>query len=129
MIPLNLNLDKNGIMLIAVAVVAVAISIYIYVLHGTIDKLNDHISTLQVSLANVKLENARYVSILEKQNKAIEDMKLDLTKANESLESWKKQPREVKYRVIYKEREVKSNDCKDVKNTINSIRSLNFRSL
>ena len=63
---------------------------------------------------------------IESQNKAIDSQKVELAEKLQELEDWKNQPPEIKYKEVIKYAEVKSNECEDIKNVINSIRGTSF---
>lgn len=87
------------------------------------------IKDINIELANTKLENNRYKTMLDVQNKEILQLrtneKLNLAK----LSKWSKQAKEVKYRPIYKTKKVESNDCKQVKNRLDFVKQLDFNKL
>lgn len=68
-------------------------------------------------------ENLRIVT--EQLQKSSEETKVALKK----YEEFKNQPKEVKYKTIYKNVKGNSNECEDIKNAINIIRSLNINGL
>jgi len=83
----------------------------------------------QVALANYKLESVRYKNVVDVQNKQIQFLKVSKKKALDKLVKWKSLPPKIKYKTITKIREVKSDDCKDIKNTLDAIYSIDYNSL
>ena len=62
--------------------------------------------------------------------KPINEIAIDKELAMSKLEEWKAKPPQVRYEVIYKDREViKSNDCEDIKNRLDDVRVIDFNSL
>ena len=119
------NLVVGGVTLLLV----IGLYFYIHTLKTQIQDLRSQLSQNQVELANYKLESERYKNAIDAQNKLIEDLKVSKDDALTKLNKWKALPPKIKYKTITKIREVKSNDCKDIKNTINAIRNVDFNSL
>ena len=86
------------------------------------DKLNlqSEIDSLNYKLATEKNNYNQLKDRLENQNKIIDDLKIDYEKNIKEFEDWKNKPVEIKYK------EVKSNECKDIKLIIDDIRNSNF---
>jgi len=105
--------------------------IYFYVntLKNTIEDLENTQLRTNIELANEKLKSTRYKASLDAQNKEIEALKLQTFKASEKLKKYRSSPAKIKYKVIYRTREVKSNDCKDVQGVVDGVRAINFSSL
>lgn len=120
---------KNMIMAGIAGVLLVSLYFYIHGLHQDIEALKKSLLTNQVKLANSKLQSTRYKAALDSQNKEIEGLKAQRTLAESKLKKWKSKPPDVKYKVIYKVREVKSDDCKDIKNVIDTVRHFDYNSL
>jgi len=123
-----LNRNLWGMLVIAAA----AFGLYWY-----INSLRIEIKDLQVEVAEMKskydsksFEVERLEAVIETQNKAINELKVSEEKHLAELEEWKNKPAEVKYKyikdIIYKDKEVKSNDCEDIKAVIDNVRKLDF---
>ena len=125
----QLAIYKNMIMAGIVGIFVIGLYFYIHGLNKNIEALKKSLLQNQVKLANSKLESTRYKAALDSQNKEIEGLKTQKSLAESKLKKWKSKPPGVKYKVIYKVREVKSNDCKDIKNVINSVRHIDYNSL
>ena len=87
-----------------------------------LDKLNlqSEIDSLNYELATEKNNYNQLKDRLENQNKIIDDLKIDYEKNIKEFEDWKNKPVEIKYK------EVKSNECKDIKLIIDDIRNSPF---
>ena len=119
------NLIVGGVTLLLV----IGLYFYIHTLKSQIIDLKEQLNKNQIEIANFKLENERYKNAITTQNKQIEELKASKDNALAKLNKWKALPPKIKYRTITKIREVKSNDCKDIKNTINAIRNIDYNSL
>ena len=119
------NLIVGGVTLLLV----IGLYFYIHTLKSQINNLQDLLKDNQIELANSKLQGERYKNALDSQNKEIESLKLNEKLSLAKLKKWKSLPPKIKYKTITKIREVKSNDCKDIKNTINTIRNIDYNSL
>jgi hypothetical protein len=119
------NLILGGIILAAIA----GLYFYISGLKSDIKDLKITMLETQNKLVNEKRQSSLYRTTLKNQSKQIELLKVNTKLAKTKLQKWKAQPPQVRYKVIYKNREVKSNDCKDIKSTIDSIRSIDYSSL
>ena len=113
-------------------VLAIAIWFYFYIdgLKNKIDTLQDDLKDSYIEVANEKLQSTRYKNSLDTQSKEIDMLKHSEKLANSKLKKWKSLPPKIKYKTITKIREVKSSDeCKDIKSVLNSVRSIDFDSL
>jgi len=125
----QLNMYKN--LIVGGIVVALIVGLYFYVhsLKVQISGLRSDLKDSYVELANSKLEATRYKSALDAQSGKIEALKVNKDKADKKLAEWKAKPAEIRYNTIYKIRKVRSNDCKQIKATINSIRNIKYSDL
>ena len=119
------NIIVGGVTLLLV----IGLYFYIHTLKIQIQDLRSQLTQNQVELANYRLESERYKNAIDIQNKQIEELKVSKNNALAKLNKWKALPPKIKFRTITKIREVKSNDCKDIKNTINAIRNIDYNSL
>lgn len=94
-----------------------------------IANLNTAIAYYEVELEKLRSSNDGYKRSINVQNEAINTLAINKTELDKKLEEWQNKPAEIRYKKIYKMREVKSNECKDIKDTIDSIRNLDFNSL
>ena len=125
----QLNMYKNLILGGVVIVLLAGLYFYIHSLKVQIDTLQDNLKDSYVEAANLKLQSERYRNALDAQNKEIEEARVDKQLAIKKLSEWNAKPAEVRYKVIYKIREVKSNDCEDIKTQLDSIRHLDYEQL
>ncbi|HKM19360.1 MAG TPA: hypothetical protein VJY14_04775 [Aliarcobacter sp.] len=95
-------------------------------LQDEIENLENEKLILNSKLLIEKTNNITAKAIIDKQNKEIESKKVDYEKNIKDFEEWKNQPPETRYKEVIKYKEVKSNECEDIKNIINSIRSTSF---
>lgn len=98
--------------------------------------LNEEVETLTTKLNNertsnaiLEVQSASCLDSINRQNLKVEAISIDRDDAINKLEQWKSKPPKVRYEVIYKTKEVKSDKCEDIKSAINSIRSIDFSSL
>ncbi len=98
--------------------------IYIKIQSTEIQILKNNLTQKEIELSNEKANNVTLRSSIKDQNEKIEANKNDYDSKIKQYEQWKNQPAEVKYKYITKE--VKSNECEDIKKSIdNSIDRLN----
>lgn len=99
---------------------------YIYMQNITIDTLQTKLQLKTSEIAVKDANNITLTSTIKNQNEKIEQIENSYIEKNKEFEIWKNKPAEVKYKEIIKNIEVKSNECKDIKNLINDIRSTSF---
>ena len=112
------NLIVSGVTLLLL----IGLYFYIHTLKTQIQDLKNQLTQNQVELANYKLESERYKNAIDIQNNKINELKVSKDNALAKLNKWKALPPKIKYRTITKIREVKSNDCKDIKRVLDSIK-------
>lgn len=119
---------SNKYLLLGVIVIAVFLigGAYTYFIKSELEKVQASYSEQGKELAIEKANNITAKATIESQNRAIESQKVEYSEKLQELEDWKNQPPEVKYKEVIKYREVKSNECEDIKNIINNIRSTSF---
>jgi len=115
----------------AIVVLSLLLGLYFYIhsLKEQITTLREHLYAKNMEIANLQLESERCEAAISQQNKAIEEVRTREMQAKKELQAWKNKKPEVKYKVITKIREVKSDECADIKRVINSVRNLDFSSL
>jgi hypothetical protein len=123
----QLNVYKN--LIVGGVVLLLGLYFYIHSLKSEIVNLNNMLKDNQIELANAKLQSNRYKSAIDMQNVHIEQLELNEKLANAKLRKWKNSKPEVKYRTITKIREVKSDDCKKIKEQLDIVKHTNFNSL
>ena len=94
-----------------------------------IANLNTAVSEYETLVAKLDASNAQSKALITKQNESISKIEVDRDSALNKLEEWRAKPPKVKYEIIYKDGEIKSNDCKDIKNRLNAVRTRDFNSL
>lgn len=119
---------SNKYLLLGVAVTIVFLigGAYTYFIKSELEKVQAEFSEQGKELAIEKANNTVIKATIESQNKAIDSQKVELAEKLQELEDWKNQPPEIKYKEVIKYREVKSNECEDIKAVINSMRSTSF---
>jgi len=125
----QLNIYKNLIIGSIVFTLILGLYFYIHLLKLQIDNLQNTLKDSYMEAANLKLQSERYKNILDVQSKEIEDARINESLAKKKLLEWRAKPPSIKYKIITKIREVKSNDCKDIKNTIDAIRHIDYDKL
>ena len=124
-IKLYKNLIGIGAMILALG----GLYFYIGSLKTKIDKLEIKVSQWQVKYTNEQRQSDLLRNSVKNQNDEIERLKVDKQQAIKKLNEWRAKPAEIKYKTITKIREVKSNECKDIKSAIDSVRKLDYNSL
>lgn len=124
---MNFIASNSKIILIGIVIIIFVIGgVYTRFLQSELEKVQSEYSEQGKELAIEKANNTTLKATLESQNKAIDSQKVELAERLQELEEWKNQPPEIKYKEVIKYREVKSNECEDIKNVIDSMRSTSF---
>lgn len=118
--------NKSLLLGVIVAVVFLTGGAYTYFIKSELEKVQASFLEKEKELAIEKANNTVAKAVISTQNKAIESNKVELAEKLQELEQWKNQPPEIKYKEVIKYREVKSNECEDIKAVINSMRSTSF---
>lgn len=103
--------------------------IYIQKQNTTIANLNTELSYSQHTATQLRNGNEALKRAISVSNENLSSIKVDLDKARQTLDEWKAKKPEIRYEVIYKIREQKSNDCNTTKNVLDSIRNLDYSRL
>ena len=120
---------KNYIIIgIAISMLTIILieSIYIKLQSSKITFLQEKITEIKLDLSNEKANNTTLRSSIKDQNQKIEEHKNNYDSKLREFQEWKDKPAEIKYKEIIKYQEIKSNECKDIKNIINDIRNTSF---
>lgn len=122
------SLTEKSLFLILAFLVGIIISIGIYsrILYNQNQNLISQINSLNSQIKIAKLEQQNLENSILNQNKEIEKNKVNLDEKAKELETWKNKPAEIKYQEVIKYKEVKSNECSDVKNVVDALRSTSF---
>ena len=118
--------NSKNILIVAVAVIFLISGAYNHFIKSELEKVQAEYSEQSKELAIEKANNTVIKATIESQNKAIDSQKVELAEKLQELEDWKNQPPEIKYKEVIKYREVKSNECEDIKAVINSMRGTSF---
>lgn len=110
--------------IIALSTLLLSCLTIIYILNNSNENLTNQLNDTNNLLALAESNNINLKSSINEQNQAIEKNKVDLEAKLKEFEEWKNKPVEVKYKYITKE--VKSNECKDIKDSIDRVRGINF---
>ncbi len=122
------NINSNIQLFIIAFLVALLLSVGIYsrILLSQNKILTTDLITKNSLLEVEKTKNINLNASIKNQNEKIENNQIDLDTKLKELEEWKNKPAEIKYKEIIKFKEIKSNECTDIKNIINSIRTTSF---
>lgn len=122
------NINSNIQLFIIAFLVALLLSVGIYsrILLSQNKILTTDLITKNSLLEVEKTKNINLNATIKNQNEKIENNQIDLDTKLKELEEWKNKPAEIKYKEIIKFKEIKSNECTDIKNIINSIRTTSF---
>ena len=94
-----------------------------------LNELKFELAGTQTELANSKLESHRLKSSLDKQTEKVRQLKASEKLNLAKLQKWKNKKPEVRYKNIETIREVQSNECRDIKDTIDAVSNLDFKLL
>lgn len=123
MVEVIMSKFKN-IMTIVLLTLLISCFIILFVFKQKNNYLLEELNKANEQIVLLKSNNVSLKSSIEDQNKKIEANKNDYEEKIKQYEQWKNQPVEVKYKYITKE--VKSNECEDIKKSIDdSINRLN----
>lgn len=116
---------------VVVLVLGIFLAQYIKIQHLKTDvlSLKTSLAYSEVSLTKLEASNRELNKSISVQNDAIELMAINKSKVDAEYAEWKAKPADVRYEVIYQIREVKSDDCEDIKSILDSSRSIDFNSL
>lgn len=122
------NINSNIQLFIIAFLVTLLLSVGIYsrILLSQNKILTTDLITKNSLLEVEKVKNINLNASIKNQNEKIENNQIDLDTKLKELEEWKNKPAEIKYKEIIKFKEIKSNECTDIKNIINSIRTTSF---
>ena len=116
---------------VGIGVLAIIAIFTVATYEGTISTLKDRVQELQIESLEYQKENAVCKAAIEDQNAALDTIRQDYKSQSEEFRIWQEQPQLVKYKTIYKNRilEVKSNECEDIKNSLDDVRAIQFSKL
>jgi biopolymer transport protein ExbB/TolQ len=104
--------------------------LYFYVgsLKSEIKELKLELVTTQGVLMKEKLNTSTLRISIDKQNEAINSLGLENKNAQNKLKEWREKPADIKYKTIQTIREIKSDECEQIKNSLNAIKSIGYNS-
>jgi len=116
---------------VGIGVLAIIAIVTVAMYENNISTLKDRLQELQIESLEYQKENAVCKAAIEDQNAALDTIRQDYKSQSEEFRMWKEQPHHVKYKTIYKNiiLEVKSNECEDIKNSIDAVRAIQFSKL
>lgn len=123
-----LSLVSKYLNYIQIAVVAMLL-VYIFILRSQVESLELDVNNIKLEKALVTANLGVYQGALKRVNQIIEYNRVDYEANTAKLKKWHEENPTIKYKTIIKIREVKSNDCKDVKSVIDSVSVIDFSSL
>jgi len=115
-----------SIIIVVLSTFLISLVIAIYFLNMNRESLIKDLTDKKIELSNEQANNITLTSKLEYQNQKIAEQENNYEAKLKEFQSWKDKPAEIKYKEIIKHQEVKSNECKDIKNIINDIRNTSF---
>ena len=107
-----------NIIIVILSTLLISILITLYFVNAKNESLLNALNEENKEIVLLKSNNISLKASLNEQNKKIESNRLDYEQKLEQYENWKSQPVEVKYQYITKE--VKSNECEDIKKSIDN---------
>ena len=122
----QLLINKNIAFAIIASLIVAAVYLYIEALKDDIQNYQKEETALRGEIAYKTLEKERLENALEKQNREVELLRHSESIALSKLKKWQKKPPDIRYKTITKIREVKSDECKEIKDTIDAVRSIDY---
>lgn len=107
-----------NIIIVVLSTLLVSLLITIYFLNLNRESLVKDLNDKNSKIVSLETNNTRLKASLDDQSKKVEANRLDYEQKLKQYENWKNKPVEVKYKYITKE--VKSNECEDIKKSIDS---------
>lgn len=116
------------LVVIIFSLVTAFVGMYLYAdtLKSEVTTLNTSLNTANSLLVVERANNTTLKASIDSQNIEIEKNKINLSKKVQELEEWKNRPPDIKYKEVIKYKEIKSNECKDIKNILNSVRNISI---
>lgn len=114
---MNIFISKfYNIIIVILFTILIMSGIEIYFLNIDKKNITNNLNEANKKIVLLESNNISLKALIEDQNKKIEANKNDYDSKIKQYEQWKNQPAEVKYKYITKE--VKSNECEDIKKSI-----------
>ena len=120
-------LYKDKVMLLGVGIVitlVIGLGFMLKLQSNKIEELDQTIQSLSAELVVANANKATLEAAIKAQNAVIELNRNDYEAKVAKYEEWQAKPAEVKYKTIVKE--VKSDDCIDIKNALDELSTIKF---
>lgn len=120
-------LYKDKVMLLGVGIVitlVIGLGFVLKLQSNKIEELGQTIQSLSEELVVAKANKATLEAAIKSQNVVIELNRNDYEAKVAKYEAWQAKPAEVKYKTIVKE--IKSDDCIDIKNALDELSTIKF---
>ena len=122
-----ITLYKDKMIMLGIGVLVAAIlgligALYVY--KSKVEDLSKDIQVLNVELVLTNTAKEALKNEIEVQNKAVEANKNEYEIKLAEYQKWKDKPAEIKYKTVIKE--VKSDDCIDIKNALDELSTIKF---
>ena len=120
-------LYKDKVMLLGVGIVitlVIGLGFMLKLQSNKIEELGQTIQSLSAELVVANANKATLEAAIKAQNAVIELNRNDYEAKVAKYEEWQAKPAEVKYKTIVKE--VKSDDCIDIKNALDELSTIKF---
>ena len=120
-------LYKDKLMLLGVGIVitlVIGLGFMLKLQSNKIEELGQTIQSLSAELVIANANKATLEAAIKSQNAVIELNRNDYEAKTAKYEEWQAKPVEVKYKTIVKE--IKSDDCIDIKNALDELSTVKF---
>ena len=122
-----MTLYKDKLMLLGVGIVialVIGLGFMLKLQSNKIEELGQTIQSLSAELVIANANKATLEAAIKSQNAVIELNRNDYEAKTAKYEEWQAKPAEVKYKTIVKE--IKSDDCIDIKNALDELSTVKF---
>jgi len=122
-----MTLYKDKLILLGVGIVitlVIGLGFMIKLQSNKIEKLDQTIQSLSAELVVANANKATLEAAIKSQNIVIESNRNDYEAKVAKYEEWQAKPAEIKYKTIVKE--IKSDDCIDIKNALDELSTIKF---
>ena len=120
-------LYKDKMMLLGVGIVitlVIGLGFKLKLQSNKIEELGQTIQSLSAELVVANANKATLEAAIKSQNVVIESNRNDYEAKTAKYEEWQAKPAKIKYKTIVKE--VKSDDCIDIKNALDELSTIKF---
>lgn len=122
-----MTLYKDKLMLLGVGIVitlVIGLGFMLKLQSNKIEELSQTIQSLNAELVVANANKATLEAAIKSQNAVIESNRNDYEAKVAEYEKWQAKPAEVKYKTIVKE--IKSDECIDIKNALDELSTIKF---